>query len=256
MASVILPHNEAGSGPAVVLLHAGVADRSMWDEHLQPLAEEGLRVLALDLPGFGDAPPSTVEDAPWNDVLETMDALGIERAALVGNSFGALVALRVAAIAPERVSRLALISASAPDIEPSAELQAAWQAEEEAMESDDIDGAVRAVLDAWLLPDAPARLRERVAAMQQRALELQAAAPEVPEGLDPIERDPDALSRIGCPTLIATGRHDMPDFYAGAEALAAAMPVAGHAVVLDAGHLTPLEQPVAFRELLLSLMAM
>src|SRR5579862_5325650 len=54
-----LPHDLIGAGPAVVLVHAGVADRAMWSDHLQPLAREGYRVLALDMPGFGDAPPVT-----------------------------------------------------------------------------------------------------------------------------------------------------------------------------------------------------
>ena len=64
-----------------------------------------------------------------------MDALAIDRAALVGNSFGGAVALRAAAVAPDRVTALALISAPAPGVEPSDELEAAWAAEEEALEA-------------------------------------------------------------------------------------------------------------------------
>jgi hypothetical protein len=46
----MLPNDEVGSGPAVVLLHAGIADRTMWAEHLQPLADAGYRAVALDFP--------------------------------------------------------------------------------------------------------------------------------------------------------------------------------------------------------------
>jgi 3-oxoadipate enol-lactonase len=95
-----LPHEDVGIGPAVVLLHAGIADRRMWSEHLEPLAAAGLRVLAPDLPGFGDAPAPSRVDGPWMDVIATMDAAGIETAALVGSSFGAAVAQRVAVLAP------------------------------------------------------------------------------------------------------------------------------------------------------------
>src|SRR2546423_163807 len=102
----MLPFDEAGAGPAVVLLHAGIADRSMWSEHLDPLAAAGLRVLAFDLPGFGDAPVAPGPQAPWNDVLGALNELGIGEAALVGNSFGAAVALRVAVTAPDRVREL------------------------------------------------------------------------------------------------------------------------------------------------------
>ena len=51
----MLPYDEAGSGPAVMLLHAGVADRSMWDDTLPALAAAGFHAIAPDLPGFGEA---------------------------------------------------------------------------------------------------------------------------------------------------------------------------------------------------------
>jgi pimeloyl-ACP methyl ester carboxylesterase len=247
---VLLPCDDAGAGPAVVLLHAGIADRTMWAEHTPPLADAGHRVVAMDLPGFGEAPPPSRE-APWADVLETLDALALDRAALVGNSFGGAVALRAAVVAPERVTALALVSAPPPDLEPSPELAAAWEAEESALEAGDIDAAVAAVLDAWLRADAPVQLRERVAAMQRRAFELQAAAEEPEEAQDPVESDPAALGRVAMPVLVAAGELDMPDFRLGAQSLARRLPHARHAVIAGAGHLAPLEQPEAFRDLLL-----
>lgn len=174
---MVLAHDEHGDGPAVLLLHAGIVDRRMWREHLNPLAEAGRRVVAVDLPGFGDTVLLPGVQAPWLDVLETMDALAIDRAVLVGCSFGGAVALVTAVTARERITALVLASAPAPDITPSNRLKAAWDAEETALERDDVDGAVEAVLDAWLAPDAPAALRERVATMQRRAFELQAHPP-------------------------------------------------------------------------------
>jgi pimeloyl-ACP methyl ester carboxylesterase len=218
-----------------VLLHAGVADRTMWAEHLRPVAAAGHRVVAMDLPGFGEA-PVTSPLAQWTDVLETMDALGIDRAALVGNSFGGMVATRVAAVAPERVTRLMLVS-SVRDVEaPSERLRAAWDAENAALEREDIEAAVAAVVEAWTLPDAPRQLRERVAAMQRRALEVQMAAGDVPEADDPL----DTLAMPDIPTLVTAGEHDMSDFHAP-----------GAKLISGAGHLAPLEQPEAFRALLL-----
>jgi pimeloyl-ACP methyl ester carboxylesterase len=79
-----------------------------------------------------------------------MDALALDRAALVGCSFGGAVALVTAVTARDRVSALVLASAPAPDITPSNRLRAAWDAEETALERGDLDGAVEAVLDAWL----------------------------------------------------------------------------------------------------------
>src|SRR5690242_10750697 len=99
-----LPYDAEGAdGPAVVLLHAGIADRRMWSELLPELAAAGYRVIAPDLPEFGDADVGPGK-APYDAVLETMDGLGVEAAVLVGNSLGGAVALRVAAVAPERVA--------------------------------------------------------------------------------------------------------------------------------------------------------
>jgi pimeloyl-ACP methyl ester carboxylesterase len=247
---VLLPHDDVGAGPAIVLLHAGIADRTMWREQLGPIADAGYRVVALDLPAFGEAAPPQ-QDAPWRDVLQTMDALAIDSAALVGNSFGGGVALRVAVVAPERVTALVLVSAPPPDLDPSSELQAAWEAEESALERGDIEAAVVAVLDAWLPDDTAPELRERVAAMQRHAFEVQTAADEPTEAEDPIEADPEALGRLEMPALVAAGELDMPDFRAGAETLARRLHHARHVLITGAAHLAPLEQPEGFRELLL-----
>ncbi len=250
--AVVLPHDEAGSGPAVVLLHAGIADRTMWSEHLERLAHAGHRAVAVDLPGFGEARVAPGEQAPWADVLRTMDELSIVRAALVGNSFGGAVALRAALIAPDRVSALALISAPPPDLEPSPELKAAWEAEEAALQRGDTEAAVEAVVSAWTLPDASPELRDRVATMQRRAFALQAEAPRTTEAPDPVEQQPEALARLSVPTLVAAGELDKRDFREGAEAMARALPHARHAVIGGAGHLPPLETPEAFWELVLA----
>jgi pimeloyl-ACP methyl ester carboxylesterase len=248
---MVLPHNDVGAGPAVLLLHAGIADRTMWAEHLGPIAAAGYRVVAVDLPGFGEALPSR-ESAEWSDVVETMDALSIKRTTLVGNSFGGDVALRVAVVAPERIAALVLVSARPPGMEPSSELQAVWEAEESALERGDVEAAVGAIVDAWLRTEAAPALRGQVAAMQRRALEVQLAAGEQSTGLpDPIEANPDALERLAIPTLVAAGELDMPDFRDGVDTLAHHLQHVRRVVIPRAGHLAPLEQPEAFRDVLI-----
>ncbi len=250
-----LPMDDVGAGPAVILLHTGITDRTMWSEHLPAIAQAGMRAIAMDLPGYGEAPVAAGQDAPWEDVMQTMDAQGIESAAIVGCSFGGAIAQRIAAIAPGRVSSLALVSSPASGIEPSKRLLDAWEAEEDALEAGDMDAAVRAVLDAWLLPGAAGDLRERVALMQRRAFELQANAPPAQEGPDPLSSNLKALSAYDGPALVAVGEHDMPDFLAAADRLALALGLAEKTIIPGAGHLAPLEQPRAFRELLLGFLA-
>src|ERR1700755_1340973 len=60
----MLPLDEAGTGSPLVLLHAGIADRSMWSAHLDPLAAAGYRVIAPDLPGFGESPEAPRAPGP------------------------------------------------------------------------------------------------------------------------------------------------------------------------------------------------
>ncbi|MGN6216112.1 MAG: alpha/beta fold hydrolase [Solirubrobacterales bacterium] len=247
-----LPCNELGEGPAVLLLHAGIADRTMWDEHLEPLAAAGYRVVAPDLPGFGEAIPGPAPVAHWEDVVETMNALGIERASLVGNSFGGAVALRVAAVSPQRVDSLALFSASAvPEPDPSPELLATWEAEEAAVEAGDFERAVAAVVSAWVHPSASDEVRDRVAAMQRRNYELHAAT-DSEHAPDPLEEDPGLLAAIDCPALVAAGEKDMVDFKDAVAGLPEGLPDATTALLPGCGHLAPLEAPEEFRRLTLA----
>ena len=82
---------------------------------LPSFAAAGYRAIAVDLAGFGDAADPGY--AAHASVLDTMDALDVERAALIGNSFGRAVALRVAVVPAERVAAMALVSAPAPGVD-------------------------------------------------------------------------------------------------------------------------------------------
>ena len=94
---------DEGSGPPIVLLHAGVADLRAWDAMVEPLLAGGYRVVRFDTRGYG---ASTTEDVGFShraDVLAVLDSLGIGRAALVGNSRGGMIAFDTAIESPERV---------------------------------------------------------------------------------------------------------------------------------------------------------
>jgi pimeloyl-ACP methyl ester carboxylesterase len=109
----------ATSGSAVVLIHGFGSSLYTWKDVIPALAARH-DTIALDLPGFGesDRPAElSLEDLP-RTVLGLMDRLGIERAALVGNSMGGATAAIVAATAPGRVSRLVLIDAAGFNLEP------------------------------------------------------------------------------------------------------------------------------------------
>src|SRR3954463_2597593 len=105
-------YQQAGEGPDVVLVHGVTGDLSIWFlcKAIQTLSARH-RVTAFDLRGHGysDAPPSGYTSADHAaDALAIMDHFGIGHARLVGHSFGAVVALHAAVLAPDRVDALVL----------------------------------------------------------------------------------------------------------------------------------------------------
>ena len=111
-------YREAGEGPPVVLVHGLGLSADFWWRNGPPLAAEGYRILAPDLPGFGKTkgPPflSVPDQAAWTG--RWADALGIGRAAYVGHSVSAQAVLQLAADEPDRVSALVL---AAPTGDPA-----------------------------------------------------------------------------------------------------------------------------------------
>ncbi|MFL6075889.1 MAG: alpha/beta fold hydrolase [Mycobacteriales bacterium] len=110
---------EAGDGPPVLLLHGFPDSAELWRWQLPALAAAGYRAIAPDLRGCGRTDrPERVEDYRMRvlvaDVAGLLDALGLERVALVGHDWGAGLAWRVAMYAPERVERLAVVSVGHP----------------------------------------------------------------------------------------------------------------------------------------------
>ena len=102
--------------PTVVFIHGVLNDHSVWILQSRYLAHHGWNVLAIDLPGHcrsGGEPPESVEDASAT-IVALLDAAGVKQAALVGHSFGSLIALETAARAPERVSHLVLVGTAFP----------------------------------------------------------------------------------------------------------------------------------------------
>jgi pimeloyl-ACP methyl ester carboxylesterase len=104
---------QAGEGDPLICIHGLGATKASFLPTVSALAEHH-RVIAIDLPGFGDSvkPLGAAYDAAFfaRSVFSLMDAMGLDRAHLVGNSMGGRVALEMAMLAPERVGRLVLLS--------------------------------------------------------------------------------------------------------------------------------------------------
>jgi len=242
---------QAGGGPDIVLVHAGVADGRMWDRQWVDWADR-YRVTRVDLRGFGrsEAPPGTFSHAA--DLLAVLDALGIARASLVGASFGGRVALDLAASRPDRVVALVLAGAGLPDHEWSAEIQAFGAAEDEALEAGDLDRATEVNVDFWL-PHADEAARAAIREQQRAAFALQVGT-EDEEAL--LTDDLDAqLRALEIPALVLVGEADYGDFHALGDRIASTLPNARRETIEGAGHLPSLERPEAFDAVVLPFLA-
>src|SRR3954447_11650144 len=104
---------EQGRGPAVILLHGASLGSAadVWKRNLAPLADFGLRVIAYDQPGFGlsDDPPEWGIGFRTAFILQFMDALGIDKAALVGHSQAGNMAAELALSNPDRITRVVVL---------------------------------------------------------------------------------------------------------------------------------------------------
>jgi 3-oxoadipate enol-lactonase len=243
----------SGDGPAVVLVHAGVCDSRMWEPQWRSWAGS-FRLVRLDLRGFGRSPLAPGSYSNGADLVAVLEGLGTP-AALVGNSLGGRVALEAAVARPDLVNRLVLVAPALPGHEWSEGVRCAWEEEEAAAESGDLEAAAEACMRAWV--DGPSRnpedvdpaLRRSVAEMQLRAYELQVdvEADETPLVPDLDER----LGKIAAPTLVVVGESDQPDLREIAERLAREIPDARLAWIHDTAHLPSLERPAEFDALAL-----
>jgi pimeloyl-ACP methyl ester carboxylesterase len=249
---VRLAYDATGDGPPVVLLHAGIVDRGMWND-VVPLLADSFQVIRYDARGFGESSrPPDGEFARWDDLFAVMDAAGVDRAHLVGVSQGAETALDATLTSPERVDRLVVVGAGMRGWDFRDELNDRWQSEVAAWERGDIDEVAEISMGTWF--DGPMRtaadvdpdVRRRAWQMQRHAIDLEnddakARSPEPPAS--------ERLAEVTAPTLVAVGELDQPDMVAIAEKLAEGIPGAQHFVLPGVAHLPPMEKPADFAAL-------
>jgi len=255
---------EPGRTP-VVLVHAGVADRRMWDPQWAGLT--GSRdAVRLDLRGFGgsDRPPAGALD-PVTDVLDTLEHLGVTECHLVASSFGAGVAVEVALTRPDLVRSLLLAPPGGSLFTERTPAFAAFAAaENEAMARGDLDAAVEANLDAWVVGDGRDRgdvdevVTASVREMQRRAFEIDTAWDDLGLDLDEVELEPPATERyaqLHPPVLMVVGGHDLDIVHLAADRLESGAAQVRRVDRPDTAHLPSMEEPAYFLRLLLDWVA-
>ena len=243
-----------GDGPAVLLLHGSGPGVTAWANWRLTLPALGRRfhVVAPDIVGFGftQRPEGVVYDlATWTaHAVGVLDALGIERAHVVGNSFGGSLAMSLAIQHPERVSRLVLMGSVGVPFAITPGLDAVWGYEPsvEAME-----GLLHLfAYDRDLIGPDLARLRYE-ASMRPGVQEAYRAMFPAPrqQALDAMTHSVEAIAAITAATLIVHGREDMVIPLQNAFDLLGLIDDAQLHVFGHCGHWTQIEHAAAFTEL-------
>ncbi|GAA4234340.1 pimeloyl-ACP methyl ester carboxylesterase [Streptosporangium album] len=260
-------YDEAGSGPVVVLLHAGCADRRMWEHPFRKLAGR-YRVIRYDWRGYGESGDATGEFAHHEDLLALLDAFGVDRAVLVGSSDGGKIALDATLTAPERVTALALVAPGLSGHEWPPSMPARYR--ERVHDVIGIDrlrsyrrGEVETVdvaeLEAYsaaeteFLVAGPARTRDD---LDPQVWELALAMDRLlnerswtgPHGTAHDLRPPakGRLAEVEVPTLVVAGLADVPEILEVSDLLSREIRKARRVDIPDTGHLPPLERPEEF----------
>ena len=195
--------------PTVVLIHGVLCDHSVWALQSRYLANHGWNVLAIDLPGHcrsAGAPPATVQEAALF-IQALLDAQGVHQAALVGHSFGSLIAMQAAANMGERISHLVMVGTAYPMKVSQALLDASLNEPEKALHMTNVFS--RATLappsgaGAWVF-GASLALGRRVLATNPKVNVFHTgfnACNSYDQGLQ-------AMAAVTCPVLMVLGESD------------------------------------------------
>ncbi|HEV2774607.1 MAG TPA: alpha/beta hydrolase [Solirubrobacteraceae bacterium] len=249
---------DMGSGEPVIFIHGLSGCWQNWLEQL-PLFARDHRVIAVDLPGFGQSemPAEEISISGYADAIdELMDKLDIETARIVGNSMGGFIGAELAIQHPERVERLVLVAAAGLSIE-SIRTERTTGLRHRAenilfftlghVASRSATVALRPRLRAALLMTVaahPAKLPGPLAAQQV----LGSGKPGFSDALEAMCRYPlrDRLEKIACPTLIVWGEKDILVPVKDAAIFEELIPDSRKIIYKDTGHVSMMERPERF----------
>lgn len=247
-------YERLGQGEPVVLLHAGICDRRMWQPQLEPLAEQ-FEVITYDMRGFGETAVSPTDFSHIDDLLALLDHWQLDRVHLVGGSKGGTVGLDFTLRHPQRVISLAMVCSTPSGFEFVGESPPLWDELVAAFEAGDLEKASRLEVELWVdgwqhrpPPSAPAAIRELVYEMNLQVLhnEKLDGGKERPLTFKAIDR----LDQVTVPVLLITGRYDDDEIDRAANEMAIALPNVTK-ITLNAAHLPNMEQPAQFNHTLL-----
>lgn len=243
----------AGASDPLVLLHAGITDRRMWDDQFDALAEHYM-VVRYDRRGFGKTAMVAGDYSQGADLYELLRFLRLERVVLVGCSQGGKTALDFTLEHPGMVKALVLVASAVGGFEYSVEQTQELKELEEAESAGDLERMNELELRIWV--DGHARTPEQVDRnVRERVREMNLIALKTPADLGKeLSLEPPAarrLAEIRVPTLVVIGDLDTPKTQAAAHMLCEKISGAQKIVIRGTAHLPSMERPEEFnREVL------
>jgi 3-oxoadipate enol-lactonase len=241
-------HTGKVGADAVLLLHAGVADRRVWDGVIQPLAAAGYHVIRYDMRGYGRSPEATEPHSLVADALLVLDTVGVDSAHFVGLSQGAATSVDTALAHPDRVRSLTLV---APGLSGYEWPRLPGFADRMAVaEAGDAHGLALAFAHLW----APLSFTGGATNCDAAARIIMDQAEQFMRDEQEIE-EPSAIPRlgeIGVPTLVVLGDSDVEPITEIGGLLATAIPGARSETLAGADHMLPLRVPDKLTDLVLA----
>jgi pimeloyl-ACP methyl ester carboxylesterase len=246
-----IEYDVRGEGPAIVFLHAFPLGRFMWDGEAEALAGRH-RVVRFDARGFGGTPPGGAPltmDRIADDAAALMGHLGIEKGVVAGCSMGGYAAFAFVRRHPEKLAGLVL-----QDTRAGAD-SAEARANRATLASRVLEEGAEAAADAFLPKlvgetthrensGLVARLRERILSTSPMGIA------EALHGLGTRADSRETLGHVQVPTLVVVGEEDVLTPPEEAEAMAAAIDASRLEVIPRAGHLSNLENPSVYQDVL------
>ena len=248
-----IAYDSTGTGPDLVFLHAGIANRSMWEPQVEIFSDD-FRCTATDLRGIGDTPIGQLPFSRRDDIAAVMDDLGAATATLVGCSIGAGVALDFAIERPERVDKLVLVGVTPAGFEHEDDpfLAETGQLVDAAIERGNYKEAGRLEARVWV--DGPRRPAGSAPQwLTDKVIEWTIPINHVADWGGSQQLDPPAMHRldeVAVPTLVMVGTEDAEVVLAGCQATAAGIADARLVKLAGTAHLPNLETPDAFNAVL------
>jgi pimeloyl-ACP methyl ester carboxylesterase len=252
-----------GEGHPLVLVHAGIADRRMWDDQIPAFAQH-YWVIRYDMRGYGETEMVAGSFSHCRDLYNLLKFLAVEKAYMVGVSMGGTTIVDFTLEHPEMVEALIIVASAPGGYEPGndeidEESQKLQQVFQTAMQQRDIAKAAEIEVNYWLgslrrpVDQIDPAIQARLYEMNKIALTNQAADLGSEQALEPpaVNR----LDEIHVPTLVIRGDLDDPFIIKGSDLLATKIAGAQQAILAGTTHFPNMEQPTEFNRLVLEFLA-